>query len=152
MSLHTYIHTYIHAYHSRFIPKGVAEVSQIFLRDTHVLPKLVSHEEHCRRDRWFAVLLQSISGVSAINPLVAFYDIHGGKREVLFFYFVPDTTRDCFNNRKYIIKIKNSLFSLGMFRYTCERPNIGNKNCAQRNEYREGESAVKKLLTLFTCC
>jgi hypothetical protein len=41
-----------------------------------------------------AVLLQSISGVSAINPLVAFYDIHGGKREVPFFYFVPDTTRD----------------------------------------------------------
>jgi hypothetical protein len=28
------------------------EVSQIFLRDTHVLPKLVSNEEHCRRDRW----------------------------------------------------------------------------------------------------
>jgi hypothetical protein len=41
-----------------------------------------------------AVLLQCISGVSAINPLVAFYDIHGGKREVLFFCFVPDTTRD----------------------------------------------------------
>jgi hypothetical protein len=41
-----------------------------------------------------AVLLQSISGVSAINPLVAFYDVHGGKREVLFFYFVLDTTRD----------------------------------------------------------
>jgi hypothetical protein len=42
-----------------------------------------------------AVLLQSISGVSAINPLVAFYDIHGGKKEVLsFFYFVPKTTRD----------------------------------------------------------
>jgi hypothetical protein len=41
-----------------------------------------------------AVLLQSISGVSVINPLVTFYDIHGGKREVLFFYFVPDTTRD----------------------------------------------------------
>jgi hypothetical protein len=44
-----------------------------------------------------AVLLQSISGVSAINPLVAFYDIHGGKREVLFFYCVPDTTRDTTN-------------------------------------------------------
>jgi hypothetical protein len=41
-----------------------------------------------------AVLLQSISGVSAINPLVPFYDIHGGKRELLFFYFVPDSTRD----------------------------------------------------------
>jgi hypothetical protein len=40
-----------------------------------------------------AVLTQSISGVSAI-PLVAFNDIHGGKREVLFFYTVPDTTRD----------------------------------------------------------
>jgi hypothetical protein len=40
------------------------------------------------------VLLQSIPGVSAINPLVAFYDIHGGKREVLFFYYVSDTTRD----------------------------------------------------------
>jgi hypothetical protein len=34
-----------------------------------------------------AVLLQSIS-VTAINPLVAFYDIHGGKREVLFFFFI----------------------------------------------------------------
>jgi hypothetical protein len=39
-----------------------------------------------------AVLLQSISSVSAYHPLVAFYDIHGGKREVLFFYFAPDTT------------------------------------------------------------
>jgi hypothetical protein len=41
-----------------------------------------------------AVLLQSISGVSAINPLVAFYEIHGGKRQVLFFYFVLDATQD----------------------------------------------------------
>jgi hypothetical protein len=41
-----------------------------------------------------AVLLQSISDVSAINPLVAFYDIHGRKREVLFIYFISDTTRD----------------------------------------------------------
>jgi hypothetical protein len=39
------------------------------------------------------VLLRSISGVSAINLLVAFCDIHGGKKEVLFFYFVPDTTQ-----------------------------------------------------------
>jgi hypothetical protein len=35
-----------------------------------------------------AVFLLSISDVSAINPLVAFYDINGGKRDV------PDTTRD----------------------------------------------------------
>jgi hypothetical protein len=45
-------------------------------------------------DKPIAVLLQTISGVSAINPIVAFYDIHERKREVLFFYFVPDTTRD----------------------------------------------------------
>jgi hypothetical protein len=51
-----------------------------------------------------AVLLQSIllTPVSAINPLVAFYDIHEGKREVLFFYIVPDTTRDCYI---FIVKI-----------------------------------------------
>jgi hypothetical protein len=39
------------------------------------------------------VVLLPISGVSA-DLLVAFYDIHGGKREVLFFYLVPNTTRD----------------------------------------------------------
>jgi hypothetical protein len=38
-----------------------------------------------------AVLLQCISGLSTINPLVAFYDIHGEKGEVLFVYFVQDT-------------------------------------------------------------
>jgi hypothetical protein len=32
--------------------------------------------------------------LNAINPLVAFYDIYGRNREVLFFYFAPDTTRD----------------------------------------------------------
>jgi hypothetical protein len=56
-----------------------------------------------------AVLLQSISGVSAIYPLVAFYDIHGGKREVPFFYFVPDTTRNLgiFIFNSYLIVVKN---------------------------------------------
>jgi hypothetical protein len=39
-----------------------------------------------------AVLLQSISGVSAINPLVAFNDIHGGKREVLVLSRTPHET------------------------------------------------------------
>jgi hypothetical protein len=80
----------IHTYRPRFIPEGVAEVSQIFFRGTHVLQKIVSYEKHCRRDISDLV----ISGISAINPLVAFYDIHEGKREVLFFYFAPDTTRD----------------------------------------------------------
>jgi hypothetical protein len=43
-----------------------------------------------------AVGSQSISGVSAGNSLVAFYDIHGRKRVVIIFYFVPDTTQDLF--------------------------------------------------------
>jgi hypothetical protein len=37
-----------------------------------------------------AVLLQSISGGDVVNPLVAFYDIHGRKRELLFFCSFPD--------------------------------------------------------------
>jgi hypothetical protein len=53
-----------------------------------------------------AALLQSISGVSAINPLVAFYDIHGRKREVLFFYFVPDTTRYIIGTLKHKFGLK----------------------------------------------
>jgi hypothetical protein len=59
---------FIHTYHSRFISEGVAEISQIFLRDTHCLPKLVSHEADVTGGKPIAVLLQSISGVSAINP------------------------------------------------------------------------------------
>jgi hypothetical protein len=43
-------------------------------------------------DKIIAVLLQSISGVDALNSLVAFYNVHGRKREVLFFCYVPDTT------------------------------------------------------------
>jgi hypothetical protein len=55
-----------------------------------------------------AVLLQSILGVSAIYPLVAFYNIHGGKREVLFFYFVTDTTRI---NKNYSYNSRNRCFN-----------------------------------------
>jgi hypothetical protein len=31
---------------------------------------------------------------TAVNLLVAFYDIHQRKRDVLFFCFVPDSTQD----------------------------------------------------------
>jgi hypothetical protein len=34
-----------------YIPEGVAEASQIFLRDANVLPKCLSYVEY-RRDRW----------------------------------------------------------------------------------------------------
>jgi hypothetical protein len=61
-----------------------------------------------------AVLLQSISGVSAINPLVAFYDIDGGKREVLFFYFIPNTTQDIFYSLFIRIAAKTRKFHLGI--------------------------------------
>jgi hypothetical protein len=45
-----------------------------------------------------AVLMQSISGVSAINPLVAVYDVHGGKGEVLFFV-LSRTPHETYNIR-----------------------------------------------------
>jgi hypothetical protein len=60
------------------IPDEVAEVSQMFLRDTHVLPKLaMKNTADVTGGKPIAVLLKSLSGVSAINLLVAFYDIHG---------------------------------------------------------------------------
>jgi hypothetical protein len=115
-------------YHVRFIPEGVVEAS-IFFRDAHVLSKLFSYEKYCGRNEnvWeigiaevaggkpIAVRPQSISDVSAINPLVAFYDIPGRKGEVLFFCSVPDTTRDI--KRKSIHSIKNNshLLSVPMY-------------------------------------
>jgi hypothetical protein len=41
-----------------------------------------------------AVLLQSISSVSAIKPLVAFYDIHGGKR--CYFFILSRTPHETY--------------------------------------------------------
>jgi hypothetical protein len=38
-------------------------------------------------------VLKSISGVSAINPLVAFYDIHGGKRGTIVLFYPGHHTR-----------------------------------------------------------
>jgi hypothetical protein len=37
--------TYIHTYHPRFITEGLAEAFRIFLRDAHVLQKLLSYED-----------------------------------------------------------------------------------------------------------
>jgi hypothetical protein len=82
-------------YHSRFIPERVEEV----FWNTHVLLKLaVKNTADVTGGKPIAVSLQSIS-VSAINPLVAFCNIHERKREILFFYFAPDTTRD--TDRRY---------------------------------------------------
>jgi hypothetical protein len=40
------------------------------------------------------IVVRSISGVSVVNPLVAFYNIHGRKGEMLFFFLsrIPHET------------------------------------------------------------
>jgi hypothetical protein len=89
--LHTYIHT-THALSS----KG----QQSHLRYSSEMPTFYHNYSAMRNTadmaggKPIAVRLQSISGGHAVNPLVTFYDIHGRKREVLFFCSVPDTTRD----------------------------------------------------------
>jgi hypothetical protein len=65
---------FIYTCHSRFTAEGVKgegvkELSQLFLRD--ILRKCLSPSD------------RSPSGVSAVNPFLAFYDIHGRKREEL---------------------------------------------------------------------
>jgi hypothetical protein len=44
-----------------------------------------------------AVFLQSISGVSAINPVVAFYDIHGGTRGAILLFCPGRHTTQVYN-------------------------------------------------------
>jgi hypothetical protein len=66
----------IHTHHSRLIPEAIAEVSQIFFRDAHVLPKWLGYEEYVTGGKPIAVWLLSISGGDAVNTLVAFYDTH----------------------------------------------------------------------------
>jgi hypothetical protein len=99
---------YIHIH----IQRGSRGISDIPLR--HPCFTKISYEEQTADvtgGKSIAVLVQSISGVSAINILVAFCDTHGGKREVLLLYFVPDTTRDnskCYYNST--IKITKCTF------------------------------------------
>jgi hypothetical protein len=44
--------------------------------------------------KFIAFWLQSISDMSAVGPLVAFYETRGREGEALFFSSVPDTTRE----------------------------------------------------------
>jgi hypothetical protein len=59
-----------------------------------------------------AFSLQSKPGKAAINPLVAFYDIHGRKRVVLFFYFVPDNIITPVIIIKFFIRTQNKIGGL----------------------------------------
>jgi hypothetical protein len=49
-----------------------------------------------------AVLLRSVSGVSAIDPLVTFYDIHGGKERGAILLFCPG--HHTLKKKKFIVK------------------------------------------------
>jgi hypothetical protein len=76
------------------------EASHIFLQDADFVVYTFFHNYLAMRNtaavtggKPIAICSYSISGVSAINSLVAFYDIHVRKSKVLFFYFVPDTTQ-----------------------------------------------------------
>jgi hypothetical protein len=80
-----------------------------------------------------AILLQSISGVSAVNALVAIYDIHGGKREVLFFYFGPDTTRDYY----YLVSV-NTYYMPITYKILFIQKNIQQKEILKNNRIQQG--------------
>jgi hypothetical protein len=67
----------------RFIPLGVAETPTLYL---NYLVMRNTEKVFC--------LMAVISGVSAVNPLVVFYNMHGRIGEVLFFWSIPDSTRD----------------------------------------------------------
>jgi hypothetical protein len=42
----------LHTFHSRFTPKGVAGAYHIYIRNAHVLLKVLCYEEYCSRDMW----------------------------------------------------------------------------------------------------
>jgi hypothetical protein len=64
--------------------------------------------------------------VSVIGRLVTFYDIHRGKREMLFFYFVPDVTRD------HTGRVKKYLFG-----FLLNSPTIQKKTKSKFDVYKE---------------
>jgi hypothetical protein len=63
-----------HTQYSRFIPKRVAETSTYYSETPSLVMRNIAD---VTGGKPIAVWSQSIAGVSAVNPLVAFYDIHG---------------------------------------------------------------------------
>jgi hypothetical protein len=96
---YSYIH--IHYYipfmlYPRRVSRGISGIPPRHPRFTNYLA--MSNTADITGGKPIAVLLQSITGVSAINPLVALYDIHGGKttpRRIFFYslYFISDPSR-----------------------------------------------------------
>jgi hypothetical protein len=77
----------IHTYRLSFISEGVAQVTQIVLRDAYILPNNLAmrNTADMTGGKPIAVWSHSNLDVSAVNSLVAFYDINGRKGEVIFF-------------------------------------------------------------------
>jgi hypothetical protein len=95
--LHICMYYVVHTYNSRLILEGGAEASQIFLRDAHALPKLLSYEDYYRCDRW-------LSHRRPIAVYLVFYDIH--ERKILYsaiWFWTPRETR----NMYYVNMFKN---------------------------------------------
>jgi hypothetical protein len=91
------VYVCICTYHSRFIPEGVAEHLKYSSETPTLYDNYLVMRKMARRDRWQAhrrLFVVYLRGNCAINPLVAFYDIHGRKGEVLLFSYIPDTTQD----------------------------------------------------------
>jgi hypothetical protein len=110
---HTYIHNPLD-----LSPKG----KQKHHRYSSAIPKFYKNNLAMKNtteetgDRPIIVWSQFVSVVSTANPLVAFYDIHGRKGEVLLFCSIPDTTRDIklINLRQIMMLYDNDWSSIRM--------------------------------------
>jgi hypothetical protein len=78
--------------HSLLFPERAVEASQIFLWNAYVLLKWFSYHAIAHH-RLITVHLRFL-GVSAVNRLVAFYNIHRRKGELKVFWFILDFTQD----------------------------------------------------------
>jgi hypothetical protein len=69
----------------------------------------ITYHSHLRYSYNYLAISYTADVVSPSHPLVAFYDIHQRKREVLFFYFVPATTPHHITSREDYIIINNNI-------------------------------------------
>jgi hypothetical protein len=83
---HPYQHT--HTTHA-LSPKG----KQRLPRHSSETPTLYQNHADVTGIKPIAVRSQSISGVNAMNPLAAYYDIHGRKRDAILLFFSGYHTR-----------------------------------------------------------
>jgi hypothetical protein len=73
-----------------------------------------------------AVWLQSISGGDAVNPLVAFDDIHGRKREVLLFIIIISPLQSTDGHR--LLQLLNISLDLRLLASTSCQPSCANRH------------------------